>query len=207
MVWLLLGLTLVPALAGAARLVSLATGLEIIPDGERFFSAPIPVVVHIIGSVLFLGLGAFQFVDRVRRDHPRRHRIAGRVVAAAGMASALSGLWMTLFYALPAYDGFALYLMRLMFGTAMAALLVLGVVCAMQRSFSAHRAHMMRAYAIGMGAGTQVVTSVPLAILGMAEEVGPRAFAMGMGWVVNLLVVEWILRRQTRRAAPIPVTV
>jgi hypothetical protein len=66
---------------------------------------------------------------------------------------------------------------------------------------------MMRAYAIGMGAGTQVVTSVPLAILGMAEEVGPRAFAMGMGWVVNLLVVEWILRRQTRRAAPIPVTV
>ena len=54
------------------------------------------MIVHIIGSSVFLLLGALQFVPSLRRR--RWHRIAGRIVAPAGLASALSALWMTLFY-------------------------------------------------------------------------------------------------------------
>jgi uncharacterized membrane protein len=190
-------------LAGMVRLFSLATGVSLLPGSERFFAAPVPVTIHIIGSLLFLGGGAFQFVDALRRRYPRWHKMGGRVFVGAGLASALSGLWMNQFYALPAHDGVALYLMRLAFGAGMAALLLAGLVRAMQRRFPAHRGHMLRSYAIGMGAGTQVLTTIPLAMLGLADEPGPRAVAMGAGWIINLLVVELILRRHQRRPAPV----
>ena len=54
---------------------------------------------------------------------------------------------------------------------------------------------MMRGYAIGLGAGTQVLTHVPFFILiGKPGETG-RSIMMGAGWVINIMVVEWIIRR------------
>jgi hypothetical protein len=56
---------------------------------------------------------------------------------------------------------------------------------------------MTRAYAIGMGAGTQVLTHLPWFILmdGKPGEL-PRAVMMGAGWVINVVVAEWIIRRK-----------
>lgn len=48
--------------------------------------------------MVFCGLGAFQFLRGLRDRHPRYHRIAGRIVLPAGLAMALSGLWMTQIY-------------------------------------------------------------------------------------------------------------
>ena len=72
---------------------------------------------------MFLLLGALQFAPSLRRR--RWHRRAGRIVAPAGLLSALSALWMTLFYAMPsAVTGPGLVVMRLVLGTAMAAAIV-----------------------------------------------------------------------------------
>jgi hypothetical protein len=52
---------------------------------------------------------------------------------------------------------------------------------------------MMRGYAIGLGAGTPVLTLlVGELIAGPPSELS-RALLMGAGWVINLAVAEWII--------------
>jgi len=55
---------------------------------------------------------------------------------------------------------------------------------------------MLRAYAIGMGAGTQALILMAGAlIVGPPSELS-SAFLMGAAWVINLAVAEWIIRKQ-----------
>jgi uncharacterized membrane protein len=197
----LLALTFVPVLAGALRVGQLASGGPVTPDNHRFFAMPVPVLVHIFSASTFCVLGAFQFAAGFRRRRPRWHRFAGRVLVPSGIAAALAGLWMTLFYPLPASDDTLLNAARLFFGSAMVVSLVLGFVAILRRDVSSHRAWMMRGYAIGMGAGTQVLTILPVTIVAGRSPVGlENALLMIAAWVINLLVVEWVLRRRSNRS-------
>lgn len=194
----LLLLSAVPVLAGALRLTSLASGADVTADNARFFALPLPVILHIVGATTYLVLGAFQFVPSLRQRHPRYHRLAGRVLIPAGLVGAASGLWMTAAYDLPATDGGLLPLVRWVFGLAMIAALVLGLVSVRRRGFAAHRAWMIRAYAIGIAAGTQVFTTLPWMLTGGLDATS-KTLAMTLGWVLNLAVAEVIIRRATPR--------
>ncbi len=200
----LLLLSAVPIAAGAFRIAELTGGGSVTPDkitleNARFFASPLPVTLHIVGSSLYAVLGAFQFAPGFCRRHPGWHRAAGRVLVVCGLAAALSGLWMTQFYPPPDYDGRLLYALRLLFGSAMVLSLVLGVAAIRQRDFAGHRAWMIRAYAVGLGAGTQVFTHLPLLLFPDALGELTRALCMGAGWVLNLAVAEWLIRRQHSR--------
>lgn len=196
--WLLLTglllLAVVPAIGGAFRVTELGSGAEVTPQNARFFADPVPVVVHIIGAVLLAVLGPFQFVFGLRRRNLGWHRAAGRLIVVSGLAAALSGIWMTVSYDLPAYDGEILHVMRLAVGSAMAAALVLGLAAIRRRDIARHSAWMIRGYAIGMGAGTQVFTHLPWLVLGITPGESGRSVAMGAGWVINIVVAEWIIR-------------
>lgn len=194
----LLLLSAVPVLAGALRLTSLASGADVTADNARFLALPLPVILHIVGATTYLVLGAFQFVPSLRHRHPRYHRLAGRVLIPAGLVGAASGLWMTAVYDLPATDGGLLPLVRWVFGLAMIAALVLGLVSVRRREFGAHRAWMIRAYAIGIAAGTQVFTTLPWMLTGGLDATS-KTIAMTLGWVLNLAVAEVIIRRATPR--------
>ena len=115
----LITLIAVPVAAGTVRLIELASGAKITPENARFFATPLPVVVHIITASLYCVLGALQFVPSFRRRRPGWHRVAGRVLIPCGLAAALAGLWMTLFYPRPPGDGLLLLGFRLVFGTLM----------------------------------------------------------------------------------------
>jgi uncharacterized membrane protein len=195
----LVALSLVPAIAGTVRLAQLAGGAEITPENARFFAAPLPVVLHIPAVVVYSILGAFQFSPGFRRRHRSWHRAAGRILAVCGLVAALSGLWMAHFYPWPAGDGEMVYVERLVFGTAMVLSIALGLYAIKRRDFASHGAWMIRAYAIGLGAGTQVLTHLPWFLLmeGKPGEL-PRAVMMGAGWVINVVVAEWIIRNQSR---------
>jgi hypothetical protein len=80
------------------------------------------------------------------------------------------------------------------FGIAMLASLLFGLAAIRRRDFSQHRAWMLRGYAIGLGAGTQVLTNLPWFVLAGEPGVQTRAVLMGAGWVINLVVAEWIIR-------------
>jgi uncharacterized membrane protein len=190
----LIALSLVPAIAGTARLVELAGDAPITPANARFVTAPIPVTLHIVFAMLYSMVGAFQLSPTIRRRHRAMHRSLGRIVIPSAMIVAMSGLWMTLTYASPPGDGRVLFVERLVFGGAMLLFLVLGVDAIRRRNFTAHGNWMIRAYAIGLGAGTQVLTHLPWFILaeGRPGEL-PRAVMMGAGWVINVMVAEWVI--------------
>lgn len=193
----------IPLAAGALRLVQLAGGPEVMPAEVRFADFPAPVVLHILGAALYVVVGAFQFVPGIRRKHPAWHRRAGRVLVVGGLVVATSALWMTVLYAAKPGTGPLLYVLRLGFGSAMVSCLVLGFRAVRRRDITAHRAWMIRAYAIGIAAGTQAFTEgVGGALFGTGELQGDLAKAAG--WVVNLSVGEWVIRRHRRADAARP---
>ncbi len=195
---MLILLSVAPAAAGVARLVELAGGTAS-PSSARFFAAPLPVVLHIVAAVPYSILGALLFAPTLRRRWPAWHRAAGRYLAGFGLVAALTGLWMAHFYPWPEGDGEFLYVLRLVFGSAMVLSILMGIEAALRRDFKAHGAWMMRGYAIGLGAGTQVFTHLPWLVLGTWPGESGRAVAMGAGWLINVLVAEFIIERSRSR--------
>ena len=195
----LLALTFVPVVAGVFRVAELAAG-EADETNQRFFDMPVPVVVHVLGACTYCVLGAFQFMPSSRRRHPLWHRRSGRVLVPAGLAAALSGLWMAVAYDLPAHDNTALMWLRLFFGTLMAVGLVLGLLAILRRDVRTHQRWMARAYAVAQGAGTQAVVLGPMVLFVDQPGGNLKAAGMGFAWVLNLVVAEWLVRRSQSRA-------
>jgi len=155
-------------------------------------------VVHIVCAHSYAVLGAFQFSAGQRRRHPAWHRKAGRLLVVLGLAVAFSALWMTLFYPRQPEGGVLAFVFRLAFGSGMAACLVLGVTAIRRGDVVRHQVWMTRAYALALGAGTQVFTQ------GLGEPVfGTRPATVGLllgaGWVINLAGAEYVLRRRRPR--------
>jgi uncharacterized membrane protein len=194
----LLALVLLPALFGSLRLVELSGGPQLMPADPRFTASPGPVVVHIVSAVLYAALGAFQFSAPLRRRHPGWHRVAGRVLVVAGLAVAFSALWLTAFSPREPGTGALAYAFRLAFGSGMAASLFLGLSAIRRGDVARHRAWMTRAYALALGAGTQVFTQgFGAAAFGTSQL--STDLGLGAGWVVNLVVAEHVIRRRRSR--------
>jgi len=193
----LVALSAIPLTAGTLRLIQLAGGPAVIPADHRFAGIPIALVTHIVGATTFALGGILQLAPRFRRRHPVWHRRAGRAVAVAGLLVVTSALWITLFYEAQPGTGELLYALRLVFGSALAACLVLGIAAVRRGDIATHRAWMVRAYAIGLAAGTQVFTEgIGGALFGTGVLAGDLAKAAG--WGINLAVAEWALRRPAR---------
>jgi len=195
-------LSIIPVVAGSLRLLEVAGGPQLLPSNPRIDASPAPVVVHVVAAVVYALFGAVQFSARLRRNRPNWHRRTGRVLVVAGLAVAGSGLWMTLFYP-GAPGGDLLWAVRLLVATAMAADIVLGFSAIRRRDIAAHRAWMIRAYALAVGAGTQAFTQgVGEAAFGTSEL--STALSISAGWVINAAFAEWVIRRHSARGAREP---
>ncbi|WP_081785159.1 DUF2306 domain-containing protein [Cellulomonas sp. KRMCY2] len=195
----LLTVVLIPVIAGSLRLLDLAGGPQLLPANPRMTASPLPVVLHIVSAVAYATLGALQFSAQLRRRRPAWHRRSGRVLVVLGLAVAFSALWMTLFYPRQPGTGELAQVFRLAFGSGMAASVVAGLAAIRRGDVAHHRAWLTRAYALALGAGTQVFT----------QGVGHAAFgtgtlttdvSLGAGWAINLVVAEYVIRRWGRRA-------
>lgn len=199
----LIALVLVPAIAGSLRLVELAGGPNLLPVNSRLTASPLPVALHIVCAVAYAVLGAFQFSPRLRGSRPGWHRVAGRLLVGLGFAVASSALWMTLFYPRQAGTGELAYVFRLAFGSGMAASIILGFAAVRRGNIGSHRAWMTRAYALALGAGTQVFTQgLGNAVFGTSTL--NTDLMLGAGWVINLAVAEYLIHRSSsiQRSSP-----
>lgn len=174
-----------------------ATDPGAVPPEAQFQSSP-ALMTHLVSGTAYAVLGAFQFSASFRRQHRAWHRRAGRLLIILGLTAAVSAVWLTLFYDGKKDTGALINSLRLAFATAMAVGLVVAFRAIRRRDLVRHRAWMVRAYAIGLGAGTQIFT------LGFGETVFgtgsvARALLTGAGWVINLAVAEWAIRHRPRR--------
>ena len=185
-----------PLIAGVLRLVTLAGVAEIMPVSEARAAMPVPVVVHVVSAAVFAILGALQFAAGFRRRRPGWHRAAGRLVVVGGLLAGLSGLWLSLFYPRGENVGDLLTAFRLVFGSAMVASTVFGFVTIRRGDVRRHRVWMTRAYALGLGAGTQMFTGLVASFIVSPPTELSRALQDGAGWAINLAVAEWVIRRR-----------
>ena len=58
---------------------------------------------------------------------------------------------------------------------------------------------MMRAYALSLGAGTQVFTHLPWFLIPSLHSESVRILFMGVAWAINLAVVGWLIMRNASR--------
>lgn len=192
----LVALSIIPLVSGSLRLVELGGGPQVLPENVRISDSPAPLVVHVVGAFAFALLGALQLARRFRQRHLTWHRRVGRVLVVAGLGVALSGMWMTVFYS-GAPGGPLLWTVRLVVSGVMGTALVLGFAAIRRRDVPAHRAWMIRAYALGLGAGTQVFTQ------GFGEALFGRSdlstgASISVAWLFNAAVAEWAIRRSAR---------
>jgi uncharacterized membrane protein len=190
----LIAFGLVPILANALRRVALAVGAAGSSSGDGD-GMSLPVILHVVGATVFVVLGAVQFSARFRRRQPSWHRIAGRVAILAALLAAASGLWLA--FATLSGSSPLLFLFRLSAAAGLAVCVIFGFRAIRQRRLPQHRAWMIRAFALGLGAATQVFT------LGFGEGLFGKselsvALLNGAGWAINLAVAEWLIRRTPR---------
>ena len=192
-------LSLIPVLAGTGRVSELASGAVETAQNARFLESPLPVLIHIVGASIFTLLGAFQFASSPQRQSSVWHRRRGIILIPTALGTALSGLWMTVFYPHATGDGDLLLALRLVFGFSLLASIAVAVHAITQRNFALHVQWMTRAYAIAAGAGTQAIVLIPESILfGPTNEL-TRALFMGGAWLINLAVAEVVLHRRSRQ--------
>jgi hypothetical protein len=200
-------LSVVPTFGGIARLMSVTHDTTVTPDNARFLHAPVPVVIHIFSATLFCILGAFQFSHRFRLRWPNLHRRVGRVLGFCGLLAGATGLWMTAFYEIPtSLQGPLLYGVRLAVAAAMMVSIIIAWRSILLRDVARHEAFMIRAYALGQGAGTQVLVLLPWMLISGESGGVTRDALMTLSWVINVVLAEAIVRRRVRsprKAAPV----
>lgn len=150
------------------------------------------LIAHGAVGALALALGPFQFVESLRRLRPRWHRVNGYIYLTCILVSGGTGLWLA-FYTpggLPATSGFFILAVLWLITGALA------LRAALKRDFSAHRAWMMRSYALTFGAVTLRIylgLGVPVAGIPFEQVYGMAAWA---SWTINLIFIEWLLLRR-----------
>jgi len=162
---LLLCLGIIPLLSVGYHFFTMTQGIvfDIAPADpaeQTYIDNPVPILLHLVPVILFTLLGPFQLTPRARAKWPLLHRVSGRIFVVAGVMAGLSGLYMNEVF--PPIGGPAKYWGTLLFGVLMTFSILRGLWAVLNRDIPRHRAWMIRAYAIGIGATTQRLISTLL---------------------------------------------
>jgi uncharacterized membrane protein len=199
LVLLLAFATFIPVVMAAVRVVQIPAGW-MPEDSLRLGAAPLSHWLHSLAGVLFGLLGPLQFARALRARFGALHRLWGRVFVVAGLIMALSGLSL-----LSQVDSIATQLLdisRAIFSAALIAALVQGVRAALVRNHAAHRAWMIRAYAVGMGGATVALVMFPIYLATGAPVTGFTSDLVFVGWwLVTIGIGEWVIRSAQQREA------
>ena len=189
----LLAFAAMPLTFGILRLLQLAGLSDAMPTAPV---SPVPLVLHIVGALFYATLGALQFSTPLRRRWPSWHRASGRVALVGALLVALSALWLSAFYVTPSPGGLLLAGFRVAVAVGMLMSIALGVAAILHGNMPRHRAWMIRSYALGLGAATQmlVLLAAEIATGGPPTDLH-RTLLMGLAWGINIVWAEAAIRR------------
>lgn len=194
---LLILLSLLPIGASVYRIVVLAsTDVASVTSADelRFFEMPTSILLHVIFAITFLALGAFQFVPHLRVGAPSLHKIIGYLAALSGVIFAMSGVYMVFAYPSHSQGNVLIDFGRVLFGSAIPVFIGLGILAAVLRDLAAHRAWMIRSYALAASSGIQsYFIAFAFAINGGFDAKLADAM-MWLGWAVGIFAAERIIK-------------
>jgi len=146
---------------------------------------------HVIGGGIALLLSPVQLSARIRARAPRLHRLSGRIVLTAIMAGGVAGLVLSP-YNLAGPVGIAGFgLLAVLWPTFAAR----GFLAIRRGDVTVHRRWMLRTFALTYAAVTlRLWLGVLVPIVGDFRSA--YVLVPFLAWVPNLLLVEWLLRRQ-----------
>ena len=190
-------LTLLSLLVGALSLRYALPRTPFAMDLDNLGAYPGLFTVHAVAASIALMLGPFQFMAGLRRRWPALHRALGRLCAAAIAAGFVSALPMAVRAQTGALASAGFLVLALLWCGATAR----GVQLARERRFAAHRAWMLRSFALTCAAITLRIYLGSAIALGIPFEVSYPAIAW-LCWVPNALAAEAWLAWERRRARP-----
>ncbi|NDJ36843.1 MAG: DUF2306 domain-containing protein, partial [Chloroflexi bacterium] len=146
------------------------------------------IMTHIIGGVLAMALGPFQFLNKLRLKRPGLHRTVGTIYLLGVLAGASGGFYM----AFHAFAGMAATLGFAALAAAWLITAVLAYAAIRAGNEAAHRAWMIRNFALTYAGVTLRLWINPL-MMAFGEVTGYEIVAW-LCWVPNLIVAEAIIR-------------
>ncbi len=176
----------------ASRYFSLNPDVFFPEQRDVYLAHQAGIITHIIGGVLALGLGPFQFLNRLRTRRPQLHRWIGRFYLLGILLGGTAGLYMA-FYA---YAGIAA---SLGFATLAITWLTTGFMAyrtIRAGDVAAHRRWMIYNFALTFAGVTLRLEMLPLTMI-FSQTTGYEIVAW-LCWIPNLLVARGIVNGRFR---------
>ena len=171
----------------------LPLGSLVHPEMRAVFEGnKIGIYAHIFGSAIALGLGPFQFLSRLRTDHPALHRWFGRTYLSAGvLIGGVSGLYMAFhaFGGAAAQAGFAALALSWLYSGLRAYIAI------KTRDIALHRRWMNRNFALTFAAVTLRIYLPSSMAMGFEFEIAYPIISW-LCWVPNLIVTELLFNQR-----------
>jgi hypothetical protein len=162
------------------------------------------LLTHIGCGIVALVFGLFQFVGSLRKSRPALHRTMGGFYVSATVLGGILGLPLSFMMFAPYAPAIRILFYPTLAGLASLSvawpiITLMGLTRALQSRFADHRAWMIRSYALTFAAPTSRILGPILLLL-----TGDLVLAINVtfvSWPVNLIVAEWLIRRDARRVA------
>jgi len=153
--------------------------------------------VHVFTSMLALAAGFTQFFPALLRRLPSLHRGMGKlyvlnVCFITGPASLIMAFY--------ANGGFSSRLAFTLLAIGWIVTTAIGWRAAVRRQWTVHRAWMMRSYALTLSAITLRAWKYTLVFLFEPRPMDLYRLVAWLGFLPNVLFVEWLLHRQKNEA-------
>jgi uncharacterized membrane protein len=162
----------------------------------RYLEHPLITALHMLSGIMFITLAPLQFTKKLRLKNLDLHRKLGRVLIVCALISGIYGLIATV--ALPAFGGLASEASAWFFGPIFIFSILRAFWCAKNKKITQHREWIIRAFALGLGVGTQRVILIVLMISSGNSFEASFGPALWLGFGLNLVIAEiWI--NTTRR--------
>ncbi len=167
---------------------------------RRYNENPYLSLAHILPGVLFMFLGPWQFMTRIRSRHLWLHRLSGRVYIAAGAVAGVTAILLAV--RLPAFAGFGTASATFVFGALFLFCLGKALYHIKRREIVLHREWMIRAFAIGLGVSMIRVFVALFFALGAARMSDIFAQSFWLGLASSALAAEFWVRHTRLRRRP-----
>lgn len=145
---------------------------------------------HVLGGLVAIVIGPFQFWSRIRNTYPKVHRISGRIYLISVVIGAVGGMVM----AATTTRNFA-------YASGLFALALVWLVTAAmaytavrRRNFIQHKQWMIRSYVVTFAFVTFRLTNNLMASLAIGEPRDRIALISWACWAVPLLITELVIQ-------------